>query len=374
MTSCGAGRGVGVGGARAPYVVSGAGGFVGSHVAVHLLRGGHPVIVVDRLSGAGRRERKQANLDAVLSAARESGTAVDVVDGDCADRTAMRDLFETGGGVAGVAHVAARAGVGPSFQDPEGFVASNVASQAVLLSLLAESAAAAGAPDAGTARRPFVYASSSGVYGGVPAAGDALSAAAAAAAAFVEGASEDGRPVSPYAATKRMQELLAHAYAATYPDVLQCVGLRLFSVYGPRGRREMAPYAFLDRVHRGDEVTLFGDPASSFRDWVHVDDVARAFCLALDAASAARTPGSPVLNVGTGRATSLQDLLDACQAAAGRRASVRRLPARLGDVPGTLASTELADALLGYRSRVALADGIASTYAWYLDDQEQRQP
>ena len=360
---------MGVGGAvRAPYVVSGGGGFVGSHVAVHLLRGGHPVVVVDRLSGAGRRERKQANLDAVLSAARESGTAVGVVDGDCTDRNAMRDVFETGGGVAGVAHVAARAGVGPSFQDPEGFVASNVASQAVLLSLLAESGASG---DAGTARRPFVYASSSGVYGGVPAGDDA--SARAAASAFVEGASEDGRPVSPYAATKRMQELLAHAYAATYPDVLQCVGLRLFSVYGPRGRREMAPYAFLDRVHRGNEVTLFGDPASSFRDWVHVDDVARAFCLALDAASAARTPGSPVLNVGTGRATSLQDLLDACQAAAGRRATVRRLPARLGDVPGTLASTELADALLGYRSRVALADGIASTYAWYLDDLKEQQ-
>jgi len=337
-----------------PYLVSGGGGFVGSHVAAQLLMAGRPVVLVDRLSGSpGRRERKQANVDAVVSSSAASGTPVTLVDGDCADRGAMRGAFDLG--VAGVAHIASRAGVGPSFADPEGFVSSNVASHAVLLSLLAESGPEA-AP--GMSARPFVYASSSGVYG-VPPDGRARGP-------FVEHQSEDGRPVSPYAATKRMQELLAHSYAATHPDVLRCVGLRLFSVYGPRGRREMAPFAFLDRVHRGDAVTLFGDPASSYRDWVHVDDVARAFCLALDAAAGGGLPGSPVLNVGTGRATSLQDLLDACEAAVGRTAIVERMPARAGDVPGTLASMDLVDALLGFRPQVELADGIRDTYAWYL--------
>jgi len=190
----------------------------------------------------------------------------------------------------------------------------------------------------------FVFASSSSVYGGSK------------STYFSEEDSVDN-PVSPYAASKKACELLAYTYHHLYN--LNISALRFFTVYGPRGRPDMAPFKFIDRVSRGMEIQQFGDGTSS-RDYTYITDIVDGVVRAID-----RQHQYEVFNLGKGSGTSLKDFIDLVQEHTQKEAIIRVVPNQAGDVPYTCADVSKAYKLLGYKSKVTFNEGIKMTAEWY---------
>eukprot|EP00977_Amphora_coffeiformis_P005676 scaffold1192_cov169-Amphora_coffeaeformis.AAC.8 len=164
-------------------------------------------------------------------------------------------------------------------------------------------------------------------------------------------------PVSPYAASKKACELLAYTYHHLYK--LNVTGLRFFTVYGPRGRPDMAPFKFVDRVSRGLTLQQFGDGSSS-RDYTYIDDIVDGVIRAVD-----RPYPYQIFNLGKGSGTSLKEFIDLVQKHVGKKAQIQVLPDQPGDVPYTCADVSKAERLLGYESTVSFEEGIRRTVAWY---------
>merc|ERR1712194_3203 len=193
----------------------------------------------------------------------------------------------------------------------------------------------------------FVFASSSSVYGGSK------------STFFSEDESVD-QPVSPYAASKKACELLAYTYHHLYK--LNVTGLRFFTVYGPRGRPDMAPFKFVDRVSRGVELQQFGDGSSS-RDYTYIDDIVDGVVRAID-----RTYPYEVFNLGKGSGTSLKEFISIVETHVGRKAVIKVMPDQPGDVPYTCADVSKARAMLGYAATVPFSEGIRRTVQWYKEE------
>jgi UDP-glucuronate 4-epimerase len=166
-------------------------------------------------------------------------------------------------------------------------------------------------------------------------------------------------PVSPYAATKRACELLAYTYYHLHK--LNFVALRFFTVYGPRGRPDMAPYLFTEAVFQGKELSMFGDGSSS-RDYTYVDDVVKGVLAALD-----RPLGYEIINLGNNRTVLLRDFIALVEDLVGRKANVVQRPMPPGDVPRTCADIAKAQRLLGYSPRVPFEEGMARFVQWYRE-------
>ena len=164
-------------------------------------------------------------------------------------------------------------------------------------------------------------------------------------------------PVSPYAATKKMCELISHTYAHLYN--VPVTGLRFFTVYGPRGRPDMAPFKFVDRVLRGQEIQQFGDGSSS-RDYTFVDDIVDGVIRALD-----RPSGYKIYNLGNGDPISLKRFIEIVGECTGIDPIVRQLPPQPGDVPRTCADISKARVELGYSPKTPFAQGIQKTVDWF---------
>jgi UDP-glucuronate 4-epimerase len=307
-------------------LVTGAAGFLGSAVAEALLRRGDRVRGIDSFDPFYDPGLKRRNVEEV----RGSGE-MPVVEGDVRDAAAVREAIR---GCDAVVHMAARAGVRPSFEDPVAYADVNFRGTAVVL----EEARRAGV-------RTFVAASSSSVYG------------ARSDVPFREGDPCD-RPASPYAASKRAMEVLCAGRQASDGGDLCC--LRLFTAYGPRQRPEMAIRLFADAILEDRPVPVFGDGGAR-RDYTYVDDIADGVLRALD-----RSRGFAILNLGGSRATSLSDLVGMLAEALGRRAAIERLPEQRGDVPVTLADTTRAREALGWEPRVPLEEGLRRFAAWLL--------
>jgi UDP-glucuronate 4-epimerase len=190
----------------------------------------------------------------------------------------------------------------------------------------------------------FVFASSSSVYGG------------SSSTYFSEDENVDN-PVSPYAASKKACELLSYTYHHLYN--LNVTGLRFFTVYGPRGRPDMAPFKFIDRVSRGLELQQFGDGSSS-RDYTYISDIVDGVIRSID-----RPHPYEVFNLGKGSGTSLKDFIDLVQKHVGKKANIKVMPDQPGDVPYTCADVSKAYRLLGYKSKVSFEEGIKRTALWY---------
>jgi len=197
----------------------------------------------------------------------------------------------------------------------------------------------------------FVYASSSSVYGG------------SGSSYFSESENVD-RPVSPYAATKKACELLAYTYHHLYG--LNVSGLRFFTVYGPRGRPDMAPFKFIDRVSRGLEIQQFGD-GSSMRDYTFIDDIVDGVIRSID-----RPYPYEVFNLGKGSGTSLREFIRLVQKYTGKKANIKVLPDQPGDVPYTCADVTKAQRLLGYQSKISFEEGIKRTAEWYQKESQKK--
>jgi UDP-glucuronate 4-epimerase len=310
-------------------LVTGAAGFIGSHVAERLVARGDEVIGLDNFDPFYPRAIKEANVAALGRSPRFR-----LVEGDIRDRDLVAGLLDAG---TAIVHLAARAGVRPSLEDPAGYASVNIEGTATLL----EAARIAGA-------RRFVFGSSSSVYGDtapVPFAEDwpAL------------------LPISPYAATKRAGELLCTTFSQLYG--LRIVALRFFTVYGPRQRPDLAIHKFTRLIRAGRPVPFYGD-GSSERDYTHIDDIVGGVAAALDWTGAAG-PAVEIVNLGESRTTSLQGLVDLIARAVGREARLERLPAQPGDVRRTCADVRKALRLLGYRPTTTVEDGIPRFVRWF---------
>lgn len=317
--------------AVSPVLITGGAGFIGSHLAERLLAAGQSVRVLDNLDPYYDVRLKQANL-ARLAAA--GGGRFEFQEGDLRDAAASRRAVA---GVRAVVHLAALAGVRPSIQDPVRYMDVNVTGTQTLLSQIEDRSVA------------FVFGSSSSVYGGntkVP---------------FAETDNVDA-PISPYAASKKAGELIVHAWHHLRGNQVAC--LRFFTVYGPRQRPEMAIHQFARLITDGAPLPFFGD-GSSRRDYTYVDDIVAGVAAAI-------APPRPfaVYNLGGSATTSLAELVAHLERALGRKAELRRLPDQPGDVPITYADVAAAERDLGYKPRVAVAEGVERFCRWYVAEKQ----
>jgi len=312
-------------------LVTGGAGFIGSHVAEYLLNRGDDVVIVDELNDYYDTKIKERNLSILREKYADTGRMV-FYRGDICDEHFMLQIFEAEC-PEWVCHMAARAGVRPSIIDPYVYIHSNIKGTTHLLELSHRFGV-----------KNFVFASSSSVYGGSK-------------STFFSETEAVDNPVSPYAASKKACELLAYTYHHLYQ--LNISALRFFTVYGPRGRPDMAPFKFIDRVSRGVEIQQFGDGSSS-RDYTYISDIVDGIVRAID-----RPHKYEVFNLGKGSATSLKDFINLVQKYTGKEAKIRVMPNQPGDVPKTCADVSKAYKLLGYKSKVPFEEGIRMTAEWY---------
>lgn len=312
-------------------LITGGAGFIGSHVAEYVLSRGDDVVLVDELNDYYDVKIKNKNLALLKDSYPEQGR-VSFYQGDICDEEFMTMVFENEC-PEWMCHMAARAGVRPSIMDPYVYIHSNIKGTTQLMELSHRFGV-----------KNFVFASSSSVYGGSK------------STFFSEEESVDN-PVSPYAASKKACELLAYTYHHLYN--LNVSALRFFTVYGPRGRPDMAPFKFIDRVSRGMEIQQFGDGSSS-RDYTYISDIVDGIVRAID-----RPHPYEVFNLGKGSGTSLCEFIALVQKHVGKEAKINVLPNQAGDVPYTCADVSKARKMLGYRSKVPFDEGIRMTAEWY---------
>lgn len=311
-------------------LVTGGAGFIGSSVADVLLARGDKVVIIDEVNDYYDVNLKQSNL--ALLKEKYGDERLKIYIGDICDAKLVNEIF-TKEQPKWVCHMAARAGVRPSIDDPYVYIHSNIEGTTRLMEISARYGV-----------ENFVFASSSSVYGGSK------------STFFSEDEVVDN-PVSPYAASKKACELLAYTYHHLYN--LNVTGLRFFTVYGPRGRPDMAPFKFIDRVSRGTTLQQFGDGSSS-RDYTYIDDIVDGVVRAVD-----RPYPYQIFNLGKGSGTSLKEFIDLVQKYVGKPAKIEVLPDQPGDVPYTCADVSKAEHLLGYRSTVPFEEGIRRTVEWY---------
>jgi UDP-glucuronate 4-epimerase len=312
-------------------LVTGAAGFIGSHLAERLLAQGYRVVGLDNFDDFYSPDIKCNNIHTLM---QQDG--FQLVEGDIRDAPFLHRVFSEND-IDMVAHLAARAGVRPSLEAPLLYEEVNIRG---LINLLEASRTF------GVER--LVFASSSSIYG------------LGAEAPFSEGSSL-GYPISPYGASKAAGELFCRTYAYLYR--LPVVVLRLFTVYGPRQRPEMAIHSFVRMVDEGQEVSLFGDGRAE-RDYTYIDDIVAGFEAALD-----RWEGTfDIFNLGGGNAVDLNYLLSLIEGALGKKATIRKLAPQPGDMPLTLADIRKARAALGYWPRVGIEEGIQLFVGWYLEN------
>jgi UDP-glucuronate 4-epimerase len=317
-----------------PHIlVTGGAGFIGSHLTRRLLARGDRVTVLDDFNDFYDPARKRDNVAPLLGRPDYR-----LVEGDIRDEPLVDRLYADGRFDA-VVHLAARAGVRPSLQEPILYEDVNCIGTLRLLE-----AAKRHGP------KIFLFGSSSSVYGineKVPFAED----------------DAVNQPISPYATTKRAGELLCYNYHHLYGFRTAC--LRFFTVYGPRQRPEMAIHKFTDLLWRGRPVTLYGDGGSR-RDYTYVDDIVDGLVAALDLA-----PGFEILNLGGADTTSLRDLVCWIAAELAVKPRIEYLSPQPGDVPITYADVSKAARILGYSPKVPIREGLRRFVSWYRERAER---
>ncbi|MCG8403900.1 MAG: GDP-mannose 4,6-dehydratase [Phycisphaerales bacterium] len=312
-------------------LVTGAAGFIGSHLCEALLAAGRIVIGLDNFDSFYDSKVKRRNITDCL---RHSSFSL--VEGDIRDTEVVDRVLS--GSVGTIVHLAARAGVRPSIENPLLYQDVNVNGTCVLL----EAARRHG-------NRRFIFASSSSVYGNnnkTP---------------FSESDFVD-HPISPYAATKKAGELLCHAYHHLFGIHVTC--LRFFTVYGARQRPDLAIHKFTRLIESGKPIPVFGD-GSMMRDHTYIDDVIAGGLAAID-----RCEGFRIYNLGESQPVSLSAMISAIERALGKKATIDRLPCPPGDVDRTYADVSRARAELGYEPTTDLDTGLRKFVAWFRGQQD----
>ncbi|MDQ6695530.1 MAG: GDP-mannose 4,6-dehydratase [Chloroflexota bacterium] len=307
-------------------LVTGGAGFVGSHTVEALLARGERVIALDNFNDYYSPDRKRRNIMPFLD-----NPNFRMVTGDIRDLALLEHLFTTEP-IRRVIHLAAMAGVRSSIKDPLLYEEVNVRGTMNLLELAVKQGVV-----------NFVHASSSSVYGDAP-------------VPYREDARTD-RPLSPYAATKKMAEVMLYTYNYLYglPTTL----LRFFTVYGPRGRPDMAVYLFTDWIEKGQPVRLYGDGTQG-RDYTYVADTVSGILAALD-----RPSGYRIFNLGNSQPHSNARLIELIEQELGKKAKIEMLDYPNLDPPQTCADISRAREDLGYHPRVSLEEGVHRFVEWY---------
>ncbi|HLP77199.1 MAG TPA: SDR family NAD(P)-dependent oxidoreductase [Candidatus Paceibacterota bacterium] len=310
------------------FLVTGGAGFIGSHVCERLLLSGHSVWAFDDLNGFYDPQLKRANLRDLQSLAKP----FEFVHGDLTDRSALDELFAQVT-FDQVIHLAARAGVRPSLENPALYQRVNVEGTVNLL----EAARLHGV-------KKLTLASSSSVYGvnsKVPfAESDPIFSA-----------------ISPYAASKLACEALGHAYHHNYG--MDIAMLRFFTVYGPRQRPDLAIRKFTKLIHDGKPIPVYGD-GSAARDHTFISDIVDGVIACTE-----REFGFDVFNLGESQTVTLSRLIELIENALGKKAVIDRQPLQPGDVPITFADISKARTRLGYQPRVKVDQGIPRFVEWF---------
>ena len=314
-------------------LVTGCAGFIGSHVVEALLDEQQNVIGIDDLNDYYDVARKRANLEGIRSHPNARQFAFHQV--DVTNRAALEAVFsETPrqAPITVVIHLAARAGVRASFREPDLYRSVNVDGTRNLLELSKQHGA-----------RGFVFASSSSVYGNTR-------------PPFKE-TDAPLEQLSPYATTKyEGEQLCREAASFAFPIVV----LRFFTVYGPRGRPDMAPYKFLRRVLLGEPIEKFGDGTSA-RDYTFVDDIVAGVLLASSKLGSLPSPFE-IFNLGDAQPVTLNDFIATIEQVAGKKAIIKQGDVQQGDVPSTCANISKARQKLVWEPRIKLRDGLLLTY------------
>lgn len=318
---------------RRRILLTGGAGFIGSHVAEALLRARAPLCIVDNLDTFYSPAWKKSNLRAI----RKAGKFL-FFDKDICSASSMRGVFRKFRPEI-VIHLAARAGVRPSIEQPRLYEHVNLAGTMNLLDLCREFKVSR-----------FVFGSSSSVYG------------ASSRAPFSED-QPDLHPISPYAATKLAGELFCYTYAHLYSFPI--VALRFFTVYGPRQRPDLAIHKFVARIEAGKTLPIFGD-GSAGRDYTFVDDIVDGVLASLDFRFSPKA-GAPfeIFNLGNSHPVQLSDLVRLIEKTTGKRAILEKKPPQEGDVPLTWANISKARRLLGYQPRTSIESGLRKFVSWY---------
>jgi UDP-glucuronate 4-epimerase len=306
-------------------LVTGGAGFVGSHLVDSLLADGFRVTVLDNFDSFYDRRIKEENI-----AAHRRHPAWRLVEADIRDFGSLRELP---GSFDAIVHLAAKAGVRPSLEDPRSYQDVNVAGTQNLLEFARE-----------RRLRHFVFISSSSVYGVNP---------------NVPWREDDYvlQPISPYASTKVSGELLGHVYSHLFD--MRFIALRLFTVYGPRQRPDLAIHKFARLMLSGKPIPVYGD-GSTRREYTYVEDIVNGIrgALAYDRSR------YEVVNLGNNHTVTLRDMIAGLESALGVRATIETLPEQPGDVPQTWADISKAQRLFGYAPKVSYQDGVTRFAEW----------
>ena len=327
------------------YLVTGAAGFIGFHVAERLLAAGHQVTGLDNLN-----DYYDVNLKFSRLALLQTNPAFRFVKGDLADRTLIASLFAEGQ-FQRVIHLGAQAGVRYSLDNPHAYADANLVGHLNILEGCRQHQI-----------EHLLYASSSSVYG--------LNRKTP----FSTADSVD-HPVSLYAATKKANELMSHSYAHLYG--LPCTGLRFFTVYGPWGRPDMALFKFTKAILAGQPIDVYNFGEMK-RDFTFIDDIAEAIIRLVDVIPQPNTEwcvetGSPaessapyrVYNIGNSQPVELKTFIHELESALGVPAKMNLLPLQPGDVLETSADTSALEAVIGFKPQTQLASGLARFVSWY---------
>lgn len=310
----------------AKIVVTGAAGFIGSHLCEAMIARDDQVVGLDCFDSFYDPAVKRSNISDLLAHDRFT-----LAEADIRDAEAVRDVLTSD--VDAVVHLAARAGVRPSIEQPLLYQDVNIHGTMVLLEACREARIGR-----------FVFASSSSVYGNnrkIP---------------FAELDNVDF-PISPYAATKKAGELLCHTYAHLYDLSITC--LRFFTVYGPRQRPDLAIHKFVKLIEHGESIPVFGD-GSMQRDFTYIEDIVDGVVRSVD-----RCDGYHIYNLGESQPVALGELITMIEDALGKKAIIDRKPLQPGDVDRTYADVSLARAELGYEPKTDMRTGLAAFVAWY---------
>ncbi len=315
-----------------PVLVTGAAGFIGSHTAESLLRRGTPVVGIDNLDPYYDVAIKRRNVREIESTSQQAGVKFTMIEGDICNYELMQEVVTTHG-IQAIVHLAAKAGVRRSLEDPLGYARTNIEGTINLLE---------------AARRAnlerFVFASSSSVYG------DATQVPF----------SEDQpvtMPISPYAASKVAAETYCYAYHSLYELPVVC--LRLFTVYGPRQRPDFAINRFVRFILADQPIPKYGD-GTSIRDYTYIGDIVRGILAALDS-----DINWDIINLGSDNPITLNELIAAVEEVLGKPATIDQLPQQPGDMRQTHADIGKARRLLNWQPKVSLHHGLQEFVNWW---------
>lgn len=313
-------------------LVTGAAGFIGSHVCEHFIKAGNSVIGIDNFDDFYPSKIKQANIAGIIN-----NEKFRFCEADIRDNKALNNIFSTNN-IDGVIHLAAKAGVRPSISSISEYYDVNVNGTINLLEVMRMHDV-----------NKMIFSSSSSVYGNnkkVP---------------FSEDDYVDN-PISPYASTKKSGELLCHVYYHLYGMHITC--LRFFTVFGPRQRPDLAIHKFTKLMDEGKSIPFYGD-GSSARDYTYVLDIVNGIECAFN-----KLDGYNIFNLGESRVTNLNELVHMLEKASGNKAILDKQPPQPGDVQITYADISKAREVIGYNPTFDMKSGIKEFIRWYSENKQ----